>query len=165
MKTKVYSYFQRVRLRKLLKVRFLGSGKRDQALMLNICFETYGSGLVSIEFMGLLYFAQNVQSYEEVEELAKVYHQGLCENGVKDYDLEDFLMDIQLTICEKVLLLLVNAKQSSPQKHQEMLTKFLGDEEKVEEVFKILERGCGVQPVMILTSLYVKDKDNFLIVK
>ena len=150
-------------------------------------FQTYGSGLVSIDFMHLLYFSQNIQSYDEVEELARgilyyitkitndsisqfnilrstlAYHQGLCENGVQDYGLEDFLMDIQLAICEKVLLLLVNAKQSSPQKHQEMLTKFLGDEEKVEEVFKILEQGCGVQPVMILTSLYVKDKENFLL--
>ena len=128
-------------------------------------WQTYGSGLVSIEFMTLLYFSQNIQSYEEVEELAKEYHQGLCDNGVKDYDLEDFLMDIQLAICEKVLLLLVNAMESKPEKQQELLTKFINDEEKVEELLKILERGCAVQPVMILTSLYVKDKDNFLIVK
>ena len=151
-------------------------------------FQTYGSGLVSIDFMHLLYFSQNIQSYDEVEELARgilyyitkitndsisqfnilrstlAYHQGLCENGVQDYGLEDFLMDIQLAICEKVIQLLATAKDSTPQKYQALLTKFFG-EEKADDFLKIFERGCIVQPVLILTSLYVKDKDNFLLVK
>ena len=151
-------------------------------------FQTYGSGLVSIDFMHLLYFSQNIQSYDEVEELARgilyyitkitndsisqfnilrstlAYHQGLCENGVQDYGLEDFLMDIQLAICEKVIQLLATAKDSTPQKYQALLTKFFG-EEKADDFLKIFERGCIVQPVLILTSLYVRDKDNFLLVK
>ena len=92
------------------------------------------------------------------------YHQGLCENGVQDYGLEDFLMDIQLAICEKVIQLLATAKDSTPQKYQALLTKFFG-EEKADDFLKIFERGCIVQPVLILTSLYVKNKDNFLLVK
>ena len=100
----------------------------------------------------------------DINQFTLAYHQELCENGVQDYGLEDFLMDIQLAICEKVIQLLATAKDSAPQKYQALLTKFFG-EEKADDFLKIFERGCIVQPVLILTSLYVKDKDNFLLVK
>ena len=59
----------------------LNEGSSDQCLLWNsgkivlLDFQTYGSGLVSIDFMHLLYFSQNIQSYDEVEELARgIFH-------------------------------------------------------------------------------------------
>ena len=43
-----------------------------------------------------------------------------------------------------------------------MLKAFSG-EDKEDDWIRIFEQGCLVQPVLILTSLYVKDKENFLL--
>ena len=45
-----------------------------------------------------------------------------------------------------------------------MIRSVIGDE-KAQDFMTLIESGLFVKPILVLTSLYVKDKDNFLIVK
>ena len=49
-----------------------------------------------------------------------------------------------------------------PTTFKKMLKAFSG-EDKEDDWIRIFEQGCLVQPVLILTSLYVIDKENFLL--
>ena len=75
--------------------------------------------------------------------------------------MEDFLCDVQIAICEQALRLLTYANEMKPTTFKKMLKAFSG-EDKEDDWIRIFEQGCLVQPVLILTSLYVKDKENFL---
>ena len=92
-----------------------------------------------------------------------VYHHSLCENGVKDYSLENFLIDVQIAICEQALQLVKTVNDLTPSSFEKMMIQFSG-EEKAKDMMKLLESGAFVRPVLVLTSLYVKDKEKFLIV-
>ena len=93
-----------------------------------------------------------------------VYHDSLCENGVKDYPFNDFMSDVQIAICEQVLRLIKMVNDMKPSSLQKMFGVMSG-EEKAKDLIDIFERGLLIRPVLVLTSLYVKDKENFLIVK
>ena len=93
-----------------------------------------------------------------------VYHDSLCENGVKDYPFNDFMSDVQIAISEQVLRLIKMVNDMKPSSLQKMFGVMSG-EEKAKDLIDIFERGLLIRPVLVLTSLYVKDKENFLIVK
>ena len=120
-------------------------------------FQTYGKGLASNDFAQLINWSYDTRSYEEVDEFSTCntdfmfdlnaifsnvsdYHVNLCLNGVKDYHFEDFLTDVKIAL------------------------SVIG-EEKAQDFLKLIENGMFVKPMLVLTSLYVEDKDNFLIVK
>ena len=144
-------------------------------------FQTYGYGLACNEFTQFVFYSYNNKNYGDVEDLAKgnftmninsnqilnlavsVYHQSLCENGVKDYPLEDFLIDVQIAICEQALRLVKIVNDVTPSSFEKMMINISG-EEKAKDMMKLFESGAFVRPVLVLTSLYVKDKEKFLIV-
>ena len=51
-----------------------------------------------------------------------------------------------------------------PETFEKMIRSVIGDE-KAQDFMTLIESGLFVKPILVLTSLYVKDKDNFLIVK
>ena len=144
-------------------------------------FQTYDCGLACNEFTHFVSNSYNIKNYGDVEDLAKgtltmnvnlnqtlnlavsVYHHSLCENGVKDYSLENFLIDVQIAICEQALQLVKTVNDLTPSSFEKMMIQFSG-EEKAKDMMKQLESGAFVRPVLVLTSLYVKDKEKFLIV-
>jgi len=127
-------------------------------------FQTYGKGLASNDFAQLINWSYDTRSYEEVEEFSRDYHMNLCINGVKDYPLEDFLTDVKIAISEQVLSLLKTTSDMKPETFEKMINSVIG-EEKAQDFMKLIENGMFVKPILVLTSLYVKDKENFLIVK
>ena len=54
-----------------LMIQLLVYSHKNSGEVALLDFQTYGSGLVSVEFLNLLYNSYNAQSYEEVEDLAK----------------------------------------------------------------------------------------------
>ena len=51
-----------------------------------------------------------------------------------------------------------------PQTMMDMFKNMLG-EEKAEAFMELCKLGLFNRPIIIMTSMYVKDKDNFLLVK
>ena len=92
------------------------------------------------------------------------YHKSLVSNGVEDYSLEDFLTDVQIGLCENLISTLFNCNMMKPDSMKKMMEDFVG-KDKSGEVIKILEKGSTTKPFLILTGMYLQDKENFLIVK
>ena len=144
-------------------------------------FQTSGKGLASNDFAQVVNWSYDVKTYEEVDQLARGnngmngfivqsyetiagYHHDLCKNGVKDYALEDFLSDVKIAIAEQVVSVLKTANDMKPDTFEKMINNIIG-EEKAQDFMKLMEKGLFVKPLLALTTLYVHDKDNFLLVK
>ena len=93
------------------------------------------------------------------------YHNSLIEHGVSDLDWPKFLHDVEMALVETVLLTLKMCTEMKPKTFMKMMTTVSGDE-KAENMLKVFEEtGWMNKAILLLTGLYVKDKDNFLSVK
>ena len=90
------------------------------------------------------------------------YHNSLIEHGVPDYDWPKFSHDVEMALVETVLLTLKMCTEMKPKTFMKMMTTVSGDE-KAENMLKVFEEtGWMNKAILLLTGLYVKDKDNFL---
>ena len=88
----------------------------------------------------------------------------MVENGVKEYSLEEFLSDVKVSIIEQLVQILTMVTRMNPAKMIQFLKNFSG-EEKTDGFMKLLEQGMMYKPFILATSLYVKNKDDFMVVK
>ena len=88
----------------------------------------------------------------------------MVENGIKDYSLEEFLSDVEVSIIELLVQILTMVTRMSPAKLIQFLKNFSG-EEKTDGFMKLLEQGMLSKPFTLVTSLYAKNKDDFMVVK
>ena len=113
--------------------------------------------------MSLLCFNYDVKNWDEIAELLSEYHHNLCLNGVNDYPLEDFLVDVKIATAVFVINVLKTAIELSPEKFKSFMKGLMGGE-KGEEFVKIVTKKGGLSKhILLLTSIYVNDKDNFLV--
>ena len=61
----------------------------------------FGKGLVSNDVVNFISFSYDMKNWDEIAELLSEYHNNLCLNGVNDYPLEDFLIDVKIAIERK----------------------------------------------------------------
>ena len=96
-------------------------------------------------------------------DLAKEYHYALEEHGVADYSWAEFKDDIEALL----ISMLVNFMgMMSFLKPKTLLSFFEGfGEEKVEEFRKIFDKGMYGKLFLFSTSIYLSDKENFMIGK
>ena len=99
-------------------------------------------------------------SIDEFMELMKIYHSALVQNGVMDYAWEEFKEDIIVGSIEVVLKSMIDLWDRNPEKWSQLL-KVFGD--KTEDIYVWMEHGLMAFPIRYMTSLYVHDKENFLI--
>ena len=86
----------------------------------------------------------------------------MIENGVLDYDWSRFSQDFETALVEACISLITMCNEMSPQMFIRVFKAFF--EEKADEVIKVFEKmGVLTKGLLRLTSLYVKDKDNFLV--
>ena len=85
----------------------------------------------------------------------------MIENGVQNYSWEEFQNETQMILVENSLSIINNCSMFKPQGFINMMSKFVG-EEKAEEFNLIIENCAFIKWILLLTSLYVKDKDKFL---
>ena len=122
----------------------------------------FGKGLVSNDVVNFISFSYDVKNWDEIAELLSEYHNNLCLNGVNDYPLEDFLIDVKIATAVFVINILKTAIELSPKKFKSFMKGLMG-REKGEEFVKIVAKKGGLSKhILLLTSIYVNDKDNFL---
>ena len=99
-------------------------------------------------------------SIDELMELMRVYHSSLVQNGVMDYPWEEFKQDLVVGSLEYGLKNVIDLWDRTPEKWAQLLKAF-GD--KTDDINVWIEYGIMTFPIRFMTSLYVHDKDNFLI--
>ena len=113
--------------------------------------------------MSLLCFNYDVKNWDEIAEILLEYHDNLCLNGVNDYPFEDFLLDVKIATSESVVEILKKAADLSPENIRELMKGMAG--EKGEEYVEVVTKKGGLaKNILLLTGIYVNDKDNFLMV-
>ena len=128
-----------------------------------IDFQISGSGIAVFEVLSLIISSWRIHNYEEIENFAKEYHNALVENGVNDYSWVEFQDHLEQAIVEFALNIMDLQASMKPKTLLDFKGKFVG-KEKLEEVTKIFNSGIFNGPLIILTSLYAKDKENFLVI-
>ena len=91
--------------------------------------------------------------------MAKVYHDALVKNGVDDYPWEEFKKDLIIQFGEFALKVITHMGNMPPKKFLELM-KIFGD--KFAAIQPLLECGAFGWPMMILTDIYLKNKEGFL---
>ena len=111
--------------------------------------------------MSLLCFNYDVKNWDEIAEILSEYHHNLCLNGVNDYPFEDFILDVKIATSESVVEILKNAADISPGNIKKLMKGMAG--EKGEEFVNVVTKKGGLaKNILLLTGIYVSDKDNFL---
>ena len=121
----------------------------------------FGKGLVSNDVVNFISFSYDVKNWDEIAELLSEYHHNLCLNGVNDYPFEDFILDVKIATSESVVEILKNAADLSPENIKKLMKGMAG--EKGEEFVNVVTKKGGLaKNILLLTGIYVSDKDNFL---
>ena len=139
-----------------------GTGE-NEGKVIAVDFQMAGSGMAVIDVTTLLTSSWHISNFQEIEDFAREYHSTLVENGVKDYNWIEFKNDFELIIVERMLVLTDLLTMMKPTTFFNMVTKW-GNEQKADGIKKAFDSGFFNANVLFLTSMYVKDKDNFLIV-
>jgi len=127
-------------------------------------FQITGGCLASIEVLQALCNIE-IANHSEVDSIIKEYHDTLVQNGVTDYDWPGYQLEVEKALVESNLLTISLCNSMKPKTFMKMMTTISG-EEKAENMRKIFEETGWMNKVfLLLTSLYVHDKDNFLIPK
>jgi hypothetical protein len=105
-------------------------------------------------------FTAGFYSIGELMELMKIYHSELVKNGVVEYTWDEFKYDLIAGSLEYMVKQFMEFSDRSPEKWLNIL-KLFGD--KFQNIKEWLENGIFCFPIMFLVSLYLCDKENFLI--
>ena len=94
----------------------------------------------------------------------------MIQNGVSQYDWSRFSLDFEKALVEKVVSTISLCNMMKPKTVMQFMTTLSGEEKAdgmeksgMEKAFE--ESGLLTKPILLLTCLYVRDKENFLIPK
>ena len=122
-------------------------------------YQMAGPGMVATEFLYFFMLSLSPHSLPELMEIAKAYHEVLVSNGINDYSWKEFTDDIEMMEVEMCVGVLNWFSMIKPK----TLLKFTdGIGEKGEEFKKIFENGIYGKFFVLLTSMYLQDKEGFL---
>ena len=128
----------------------------DKGKIVVLDFQLVGMGMVAVDICFFFGYQATVSDFIP---MAKVYHDALVKNGVDDYTWEEFKKDMIIQQGEFVLKLVKDFAAMPPEKFLEFLNIF---GEKSASIRPFLECGAYCWPIIILTDIYVKNKEGFL---
>ena len=102
-----------------------------------------------------------IKIFTEEIELVKKYYEALASFGVENYSYEDMKRDFVFAALEYMLLRLIKYDNFGPEKYQKFIRQLFGDE-KWDELNAKFQNGLDASAVLLVTSIYLNDKENFL---
>ena len=132
-----------------------GVGK-DKGKVVTFDFQGVGRGRVAVEVVYYFSMMPDVSNYMH---LAKVYHNALVLCGVSKYSYGEFKQDIIIQMGELVVRLIMECVTISPST-MEKIWKMYGD--KYNDMVKVFEMGAMAWSLVMVTDLYLKNKQGFL---
>ena len=124
-------------------------------------FQMVGPGVAVSDIIRLVILSRRHNSFTEDVELLKKYHEALISFGVEDYDYDELEKHFILGILEYLTRALVDLSNLKPKKLVNMYKDMFGYEKWL-GMKQVLDSGASCYPFLFLTSLYLKDKDNFM---
>ena len=97
---------------------------------------------------------------EEVE-LVKKYYEALSTYDVENYSYQDMKRDFVFAALEYMVIKLIKYENFGPEKYRKFILQLFGDE-KWEELKAKFKNGLDASMILLVTSLYLNDKENFL---
>ena len=136
----------------------------NEGKVIALDYQMFGKGTVAAELYYIHYISWAVYDFDGIEENIKEYHNTLLANGVANYSLSDLLDDFTSIVFGGLFALLNIMLITKPEPFMNSFKGIFG-EEKAEGMVKLFDQGLFNKCFLILTSLYVRDKENFLLVK
>ena len=124
----------------------------------------FGKGTVAAELYYIHYISWAVYDFDGIEENIKEYHNALLANGVENYSLSDLLEEFTSILFGGLFSILNLVLTTKPEPFMNSFKGIFG-KEKAEGMVKLFDQGLFNKTFLILTSLYVRDKEKFLLVK
>ena len=125
-----------------------------------IDFQLTGTGLAVFDFCYLIMMSLSVHSFQDLMDILKEYHDQLTFQGVNDYTWSELEKDFE---CAMVELIMVITSMFGMMKPKTIMKMTEGWGEKSEDAKKIFGNGMYAKAFIIVTDIYLKDKDNFMI--
>ena len=136
-----------------------GQGEKEGEIVA-IDFQLAGTGRSLGDFTYLMLMSLSVHSFQDIMDILKEYHNQLTSHGVQDYSWSEFEQDFE---CSMIELLIMELSMFTMMKPKTIMKMADGWGEKSEDAKKIFGNGMYAKVFLIVTDLYLKDKDNFMI--
>merc|ERR1719494_177368 len=136
---------------------FRSAHSNDEVVALD--FQFTGLGMVAIELNYFLQLLPSVKSWKDIEDILKVNHKALVENGVNDYNWATFIHEFTVFLLDRVMLTVFFA--SDVDDYIKFWIQIYGpDKRKLVDI--LVKSGVMSRFFVMATSLYMADKENFM---
>ena len=136
---------------------FRSAHSNDEVVALD--FQFTGLGMVAIELNYFLQLLPSVKSWKDIEDILKVYHKALVENGVNDYNWDTFIHEFTVFLLDRVMLTVLFA--SDIDFYIKFWIQIYGpDKRNIVDI--LVKSGVMSRFFVMATSLYMADKENFM---
>lgn len=134
----------------------------DKVKVVAFDFQMAGYGLAMADVVKLLHISKQHKSLDEDFELLKKYHYALVNSGVEDYSYNTLKEHFVLGFLEAMMQTLSEGAEGTSEKMEQMHKTMFG-EEKWGVLKDMLDGGLATASYLFMTSIYLNDKDKFLI--
>ena len=124
-------------------------------------FQMVGTGLAISDILRLTIISKRHASLSEDLELLKGYHEALTLSGNVDISYEELKQQFIIGCLEFLTKKLMDFTEYNPDKMTKLYLSMFG-EEKWKDLERILESGIMCNPYLVVTSMYLHNKENFL---
>jgi hypothetical protein len=124
-------------------------------------FQMVGPGIAVSDIIRLFILSRRHGSLTEDVGLLKKYHEALVLSGVENYSYDELEQHFILGIFEYLTRTLFDLSGFKPKRLVKMYEGSFG-KEKWLGMKQILDSGSSCYAFLFLTSLYMKDRDNFI---
>jgi len=135
----------------------------NEGKIVAVDFQSPGFGMVASEFIYLFATSISAHQLDSYIELSSVYHETLVKHGVTNYSCSEFKTDVRITFIEYMLTSMRVFTKLSPEYFTKMILGM--SKEKGGDILGIVESGFFSKSFLAVTSMYLEDKDGFLISK
>lgn len=136
-----------------------GQGENEGDIVA-IDFQMAGTGRALGDFAYLILMSLSVHNFQDIMDILKEYHNQLTLQGVQDYSWPELEQDFE---CSMIELLIVEFSMFTMMKPKTLMKMTDGWGEKSEEAKNIFGNGMYAKVFLVLTDIYLKDKENFMI--
>ena len=124
-------------------------------------FQMVGTGMACSDLVKLLIWCRRHRNISEEIELVKEYYEALANFEIENYSYEDMKRDFVFAALEYMVIKLIKYENFGPEKYRKFIQQLFGDE-KCEELMAKFKNGLDASSILLVTSMYLNDKENFL---
>ena len=103
----------------------------------------------------------NLQLKELLFITSTYFNEALANFEIENYTYEDMKRDFVFAALEYMVIKLIKYENFGPENYRKFIQQLFGDE-KCEEMMAKFKNGLDASSILLVTSMYLNDKENFL---